>query len=120
MKKLMTLLALATLCVACAKHDPLHEAMESMGDSFKAMRETSDLTEFQSQWQSFKEAVAIAEAETMGPEEQADFEQGMDKLTQALPLVDAALAAGDLEAAKAVLKDMGAVRKEYHDKLKVD
>ncbi|MDO3386790.1 cytochrome b562 [Gilvimarinus sp. SDUM040013] len=120
MKKLMIVLLLPLLAVACSKHDPLHESMESMGDSFKAMRESDDLVEVQAQWQSFKEALDIAQAQTMGPEEQADFEHGMQELAELTQALDAALAAKDLAAAKASLKKLGEVRKEYHDKLKVD
>lgn len=80
MKTLFTVLAVSVLLVACAKPNPLHESMESMGEAFKAMRESSDLAEIKTQWTAFKEALAIAEAQTMGPEEQPDFEQGMKEL----------------------------------------
>lgn len=120
MKKLFTVLAVSLLLVACAKPDPLHDSMESMGDAFKAMREANDLAEIQTQWSAFKEALAVAEAQTMGPDEQPDFEQGMKELGELTQVVDAALASGQIDAVKEALKRMGEVRKEYHDKLNVD
>ncbi|MDO6748199.1 cytochrome b562 [Gilvimarinus sp. 1_MG-2023] len=120
MKKLLSVLALSLLAVACSKPDPLHESMESMGDSFKAMRESNDLAQMQSDWDAFKEARSVAAAQTMGPEEQKDFEQGMQRLAKLSKAVDAAFASGDVEAVKASLQKLGKVRKKYHDKLKVD
>lgn len=104
----------------CSKHDPLHDSMEEMGGSFKAMRESQDDETMLNEWQSFKDALATAKAQTVAAEDQPKFDEGIQKLEELSAQVDVALAAGDIADTKALFKKMGEVRKEYHDALGVD
>ncbi|MDO3383348.1 cytochrome b562 [Gilvimarinus algae] len=119
MKPFLAALLCALMLGACSKHDDLHESMETMGDAFKTMRESSDLDAVKTEWESFKAGVELAQMQQVAPEDQATFDKGMDELAERMAGVDAALAAGDLELAKQGMKRLGEVRKEYHDKLEV-
>ncbi len=120
MKYWLSALAVVVALGGCSKHDPLHDSMEDMGGSFKAMRDAQSDEALQSQWASFKEALAVAEAQKVAPEDQAKFDEGMQKLQETVAQIDAALAAGDMAAAKQQFKALGETRKEYHDALGVD
>ncbi|UTF59334.1 cytochrome b562 [Gilvimarinus sp. DA14] len=120
MKNWLMVAALAVGVTACSKHDPLHDSMEDMGGAFKAIRESQTDEALLSEWQHFKDALAVAKAQTVAPEDQAKFDEGIQKLEQLSAQVDTALAAGDMAGAKALLKQMGEARKKYHDALGVD
>ncbi|WP_020210771.1 cytochrome b562 [Gilvimarinus chinensis] len=112
--------ALVVGLAGCSKHDPLHDSMEEMGGSFKAMRESQNDEAMLNEWQNFKTALATAKAQKVTAEDQPKFDEGMQKLEELSAQVDVALAAGDMAGAKALLKKMGPARKEYHDALGVD
>lgn len=121
MKRLLLTIALpAVLIMGCSEHSELHESMETMGDSFKVMRKSDDLEAVKAEWVMFKEAQNVAQAQKVPPEDQAEFDSGMDEVSPLITKIDTALNAGDLAAAKSLFKQLGEVRKEYHDKLEVD
>ena len=120
MKKILIAVTMALVVSACSKHDPLHDSMESMGEAFKAMRKTDDLVTIKQQWLDFKKSANIAKVQQVKPEDQPAFDEGMNKLSDAITQIDRALEDNNLIAAKAAMKQLGEVRKKYHDKLGID
>lgn len=109
----------ALLTTACTRHSELHDAMEDMGGAFKVMRESQDITQLKQKMVEFKAGLEISAAQPVRPEDQAAFDEGIKKLEGLVAKVDAALAQGDLAAAKAAIDELGSVRKRYHEKLGV-
>lgn len=121
MKLLLLIIVLpAVLLMGCSKHDELHESMESMGESFKVMRKSDDIAEVKAEWVNFKQAQLVAQKQKVPAEDQSEFDNGMSEVSPLIDKIDAALNADDLAAAKGLFKQLGEVRKEYHDKLNVD
>lgn len=120
MKKFLPFIALVIALGGCSKKSSeLHDAMESMKEPFKVMREASDINQVRAELANFLQGVNIAKVQQVKPEHQGTFDEGMKKLVDLTAQVEAALAADNLEEAKVLLKKMGEVRKEYHDKLGV-
>lgn len=119
MKRLLPCIALFIALGGCSKSSELHDAMEEMKEPYKAMRETDDLNTIETQLAAFVQALAVAKVQSVKPEDQPIFEEGIKKLVELTEQAQAAVAAGNVEQAKSLLKKMGDVRKEYHDKLGV-
>ncbi len=119
MKYLLTAIAIAAALSACSRSSELHESMETMGGSFKAMRNANQGSDIQTHLAEFKAALSIAKAQPVRAEDQAEFDEGMQKLETELAALESALAEGDAEAAAQHMKALGGLRKEYHDALGV-
>ena len=83
------------------------------------MREASDINQVKTELAAFMQGLEIAKMQQVKAEDQATFDEGMKKLVELTGQAEAAVNAGNLEQAKSALKQMGDVRKEYHDKLGV-
>ena len=120
MKRFLPGIALLIALGGCSsKSSELHDAMEEMKEPFKAMREASDINQVRSELSIFIQGLNKAKIQQVKPEDQRTFEEGIKKLVDLTAKVEAALAADNLEEAQSLLKEMGGVRKEYHDKLEV-
>lgn len=110
---------IALLTTACTRHSELHNAMEDMGGAFKAMRDAQDIAVIQQNMEALKAGLEISAAQPVRQEDQATFDEGIEKVQALVARLDAALAQGDLVAAKAAIDDLGSTRKRYHEKLGV-
>jgi soluble cytochrome b562 len=119
MKRFLPGIALLIALGGCSNSNELHDAMEGMKEPFKAMRETNDIDQVKAELATFIQGLNIAKLQQVKPEHQSTFDEGMKKLVELTGQVEAAVAAGNLDAAQSLLKQMGDVRKEYHDKLEV-
>ena len=119
MKKLVPLVFVFAAFAGCSRSTPLHDAMEGMDGSFKSMRASEDLASITKDWASFKTELAIAREQKIFPEFQATFDEGMEKLAALEINMDAAIAAGNLDEAKALMQRLSETRKEFHKKLEV-
>lgn len=119
MKRFLSCIALAIALNGCSESSELHDAMESMKEPYKTMREANDINAVKTEFAAFMQGLNIAKTQQIKAEDQATFDEGMKKLVELTGQVEAALTANNLEEAKALLKKMGDVRKEYHDKLGV-
>jgi soluble cytochrome b562 len=119
MKRFLPCILLLVALNGCSKSSELHDAMESMKEPYKAMRETDDINQVKTELATFVQGLNIAKTQQIKPEDQGTFDEGMKKLVELTGQVEAAVAAGNLDQAKALLEQMGDVRKEYHDKLGV-
>lgn len=119
MKRLLPCIALFIALAGCSESSELHDAMEEMKEPYKAMREKEDLKTIEAELVAFIQALNVAKIQKIKPEDQPVFEEGIKKLVELTGQAEAAVAAGDVEQAKSLLKQMGDVRKEYHDKLGV-
>jgi len=119
MKRFLPCLALLVALTGCSRSSELHDAMEDMKEPFKTMRETSDVAVIQAQLAIFTQAMNIAKAQQVKAEDQATFDEGMNKLGKLIGQVEQALAVGNVEEAQNLLEEIGQVRKKYHEKLGV-
>ena len=115
-------LILATLFMisitGCSKNG-LHDTMESMGSSFKTMRGSDEITALKSELKTFTASYNIAKNQKVNTEDQPMFNEGMKELNQLLNQLKTHIDAGDVQKSKEVLKQLGKVRKKYHEKLGV-
>lgn len=115
-----TAILVSTLFIGgCFESSPLHESMEDMGDRYKTIKESDDLALIKKEYASLKSAFEIAKAQTVEPDAQATFKEGMDKTAKLMAQLEAAIAEGDLDTTKSLIKELGSTRKEYHDELGV-
>ena len=119
MKKFFPLVFVIAALVGCSRSTPLHDSMEGMGGSFKAMRKSDDIEVLKAQWAVFKTELNVAATQQVLPMYQTSFNEGMDKLKGLVVSVDAALAAGNLGEVKNLLQQLDETRKEFHKKLEV-
>ena len=119
MKFLMLIAIISMALVACSKSE-LHEAMEDMGGSYKAMRKAETLEQMQAELDKFTASVDIAKQQQVNPDDQQTFDEGMKKLTDKIGKLSSAIEAGAMEDAKNALKDLRELKKELHEKLDVD
>lgn len=119
MKNYFLLFLVVVMFTGCSKSSVLHDSMEEMGDAYKAMRDSSNLETINKEFTDFKAALDMASQQTVKPEHQDTFNEGMDELKTLVKQVDAALAAGDVDKTKQILEKLGDVRKEHHEELGV-
>lgn len=119
MKRFLSCIALLAVLSGCSESSELHDAMESMKEPYKTMREANDINQVKAEFATFMQGLNIAKIQKIKAEDQATFDEGMKKLVELAGQTEAALAANNLEEAKSLLQKMGDVRKEYHDKLGV-
>lgn len=111
--------AVVVVLSGCSRHSELHEAMETMGDAFKAIREESDLATIKAELATLKTAMEIAAQQKVAPEDQVTFDEGMQKTQSAVAELEKALAEGSQEQVADLVKKLGSIRKDFHDKLGV-
>ncbi|WAJ71222.1 cytochrome b562 [Catenovulum adriaticum] len=120
MKKiLLASLLSATFLAGCSQPDPLHDAMESMGNNFKALKKAESIDEKKNILKQFKQQLDVAKMQKIRPEDQETFDEGMEKLVNQVNLVIAQVEAGQVENLQMQLKKLGEIRKEYHELLEV-
>jgi len=119
MKYFSTLLLLsAVFFLGCSKNE-LHESMETMGGSFKIMKNSEDLEEIKRELTKFKAALEISKTQQVNPEHQDTFKKGMKDIENLLKYVEISLDSGDIKGTKTILEQLGKVQKKYHEKLGV-
>ena len=104
----------------CSKPNPIHEGMESMGKSFKALRQAETLADKQQLIAEFEKHVLMVQKQQVKPEDQATFDEGIEKLLTEVQAVKAALELGNIENIKPQLKALHDLEEEYHELLGVE
>lgn len=117
-RSLGAVLVVAVALAACGESE-LHGAMEGMGESYKSMKEAPALVDMKAQLEVFKAELEVARQQTVKPEHQADFDEGLEKVGQLTAQMTLAVESGDINAARALLENLREVRKQYHEKLGV-
>ena len=110
----------SVLLIGCSKPNPIHEGMESMGKSFKALRQAETLADKQQLIAEFEQHVLMVQKQQVKPEDQATFDEGIDKLLSEVQAVKAALEQGNIENIKPQLKALHDLEEEYHELLGVE
>lgn len=119
MKFLIALVVLSLSLSGCSRTSELHDAMEDMKDSYKIMNDSGDLNGIRTALPDFSEALARAREQKVAEQDQAVFDKGMDEMAALMTELDTTISGGDLAEVQTVLKKLGDVRKEYHEKLEV-
>ncbi len=117
--RLLATLILSLSLLACAKSE-LHDAMEEMGGAFKSMNKTESLETIKADLVTFQGAFEIAKQQPVASEDQATFDEGMEKVEELAGQLAVAVDAGDLAAAKTLIAELRDANKKYHDKLGVE
>lgn len=119
MKFLIALLVLSVGLGGCSRSSELHDAMEDMKDSYKLMNDSGDLNGIRTALPDFSEALTRAREQKVAEQDQAVFDKGMDEMAALMTELDTTISGGELAEVRIVLKKLGDVRKEYHEKLEV-
>ncbi|MBD2857759.1 hypothetical protein IB286_01985 [Spongiibacter sp. KMU-158] len=118
MKKLLCVLAIAGLA-ACAESD-LHNAMENMGDSLKVYAKSESAAEMETSLDQILASLKIAREQQVAPEDQAMFDEGLEKVQAIMDDAKASLATGNIALAKSGLAELKKTIEKYHDELGVE
>ncbi|MDN3685692.1 cytochrome b562 [Vibrio sinaloensis] len=94
----------------------LKATMKQMKVEFKQAAEATEVAGMQSAIDNLSELVEQSKRGDYPPEKFDIYFEGFTKLSKALDTVDAKLEQGDLEGAKSELRNVDALREEYHDK----
>ncbi|MFV0450456.1 MAG: cytochrome b562 [Vibrio sp.] len=94
----------------------LKATMKQMKQSFKQAAQAQTIEEMQQPIIDLNELVEQAKLGDYPPEKKDIYLEGFNKLTVTLEKIESELQAGQLEAAKASLKQIDSLREEYHDK----
>ncbi|NOH80444.1 cytochrome b562 family protein [Vibrio sp. RE86] len=116
MKKLVTLVALVLSTHAFAADVDLKATMKQMKVEFKHAAEAQELGEMQAAVKNLSDLIEQSKRGNYPPEKFDLYLEGFNKLSVAVDSVEAELKSGNLEAAKAELKQIDDLRVEYHDK----
>lgn len=116
MKKLVTLVALVLSTHAFAADVDLKATMKQMKVEFKHAAEAQELGEMQTAVKNLSDLIEQSKRGNYPPEKFDLYLEGFNKLSVAVDSVEAELKSGNLEAAKAELKQIDDLRVEYHDK----
>lgn len=116
MKKLVTLVALVLSTYAFAADVDLKATMKQMKVEFKHAAEAQELGEMQAAVKNLSDLIEQSKRGNYPPEKFDLYLEGFNKLSVAVDSVEAELKSGNLEAAKAELKQIDDLRVEYHDK----
>lgn len=109
------------LSTSAYAHDEIEVLMKKMRTAIREAMKAEDLTSFKQQFEAFKQSALNAAKQTHhgSPDEQKTFQDGMKELQAGFAKVDAAIAAGNLEQAKAAFEELNQIKKQYHKKLDV-
>lgn len=94
----------------------LKATMKQMKQSFKQAAQAQTIEEMQQPIIDLNELVEQAKLGDYPPEKKDIYLEGFNKLTVTLEKIESELQAGQLEAAKASMKQIDSLREEYHDK----
>lgn len=116
MRKLLPALALMLSANVYASDFDLKATMKQMKVEFKQAAEATEIVRMQAAVDNLSDLVEQSKRGDYPPEKFDLYFEGFTKLSQALDAVDAKLEQGDLDAAKQELRQIDALREEYHDK----
>lgn len=116
MKKLLPIFAIALSAQAFAADFDLKATMKQMKVEFKQAAQAEQIEPMQVAIANLTSLVEQSKQGEYPPEKTELYLEGFNKLSVALAKVDAKLSAGDLAAAKQALREVDALREEYHDK----
>lgn len=116
MRKLLPVLAIALSAQAFAGDFDLKATMKQMKVEFKTAAEATEISQMKSAVNNLSELVEQSKRGDYPPEKFDIYFEGFSKLSLALDSVESKLEAGDIDGAKAELKNVDDLRIEYHDK----
>ncbi|NVD07796.1 cytochrome b562 family protein [Vibrio sp. JPW-9-11-11] len=116
MRKLLPIVALVLSAHVYAEDVDLKATMKQMKVEFKQAAQAEQIEPMQAAIANLTSLVAQSKQGDYPPEKTELYLEGFNKLSMALAEVDAKLSAGDLAAAKQALREVDALREEYHDK----
>jgi soluble cytochrome b562 len=102
-------------------HDEIEVPMKKMRTAIREAMKAEDIASFKQQFEAFKQSALNASKQSYhgSANEQKTFQDGMKELQAGFAKVDAAIAAGNLEQAKAAFDELNQIKKQYHKKLDV-
>lgn len=102
-------------------HDEIEVPMKKMRTAIREAMKAEDIGSFKQQFEAFKQSAlnAAKQIHHGSADEQKTFQDGMKELQAGFAKVDAAIAAGNLEQAKAAFDELNQIKKQYHKKLDV-
>ncbi|ODP96120.1 MULTISPECIES: cytochrome b562 [Salinivibrio] len=116
MKKVILTGAMAVLLSLSVSASELKPIMKEMKMTFKEAASAQSIEAMQAPVAKLETLVAQAKAGSYPPEKADTFMEGFDKLAVTLDEIETALSQGDLDQAKQGMRQIDALREEYHDK----
>ncbi|OOE41325.1 cytochrome b562 family protein [Salinivibrio kushneri] len=116
MKKVILTGAMAVLLSLSVSASELKSIMKEMKMTFKEAASAQSIEAMQAPVAKLETLVAQAKAGSYPPEKADTFMEGFDKLAVTLDEIETALSQGDLDQAKQGMRQIDALREEYHDK----
>ncbi|MPS30756.1 MULTISPECIES: cytochrome b562 [unclassified Salinivibrio] len=116
MKKVILAGAVAVLLSLNVSASELKPIMKEMKMTFKEAASAQSIEAMQAPVAKLETLIAQAKAGSYPPEKAETFMEGFDKLAVTVEEIDAALSEGDLDKAQQGLRQIDALREEYHDK----
>lgn len=116
MKKMIPMIALLLTANVYAAGFDLKATMKEMKVEFKQAAEAQTIDEMKEPVTKLKALVNNAKQGSYPPEKQDVYLEGFNKLTVTLDSVESSLDAGNFDEAKQELRQVDALREEYHDK----
>lgn len=116
MRKLIPALAIFVSAHTFAADVDLKANMKQMKVEFKHAAEATEITTMKTAIENLSNLVEESKRGEYAPEKFDIYLEGFNKLSVALDSVESKLDAGDIDAAKAELKQVDSLREEYHDK----
>lgn len=116
MRKFLPVLAILFSASTFAADFDLKATMKQMKVEFKQAAEATEVAGMQSAIDNLSDLVEQSKRGDYPPEKFDIYFEGFTKLSNALDSVDAKLELGDLEGAKSELRNVDALREEYHEK----
>lgn len=107
------------LCFGCSQESELGKSMHEMKDAMKTMKQSDEAGILKQQLTAFSQAVERAKLQKVAEKDQAVYDEGLNKLVEKIKAAEAALAAGQVDVTKSLLKEMQGLQKDYHDQLGV-
>ena len=94
----------------------LKATMQEMKIEFKKAVDANEIESSSIAVERISELISLAQKQTFSPENHETYQEGFQKLSDTLILVESKLEKGDLSAAKDYLKRIDELRVEYHDR----
>ncbi|MGD8110060.1 cytochrome b562 [Vibrio sp. TRT 17S01] len=116
MRKLILFGAILMSPLSMASDFDLKATMKQMKVEFKSAVEAQSLEEMDSALTNLSDLVALSKKGEYPPEKQAIYFEGFNKLSKAIERVETQLDNGNFDQAKESLREIDALRVEYHDK----
>ena len=102
-------------------NEGLEKAFKKMAKRYKAMKKADDLdeiSEYLSEFETYLKKVVSIDVEAY-PDDQAIYDKGIEKLQNEFAKLKVAVANNDASLVELHLKELGKIRKKYHDKLNI-